>query len=137
MKELQLACKERGLPYAGSKKRLLTRLIAFKVDIEHKLQMSIANKLIKEQQRTHLTLGQPKLPSLPEQELDFMTHWPFALWCQACMAASAKEDKRIPQESKPDLGTAIIQLDFMYTYTGPDGRMEEPTQGRVEERQDQ
>ena len=40
-------------------------------------------------------------------------------------------------QGKPDLGTAIIQLDFMYTYTGPEGCMEEPTQGRVQERQDQ
>lgn len=37
-KELQIACKERGLPYTGSKKRLLARLVAFKVDIESKFQ---------------------------------------------------------------------------------------------------
>ena len=49
------------------------------------------------------------LPFLPEQELHFVTH----------------------------LGTAVIQLDIMYTYTGPEGRVEEPTQGRVQERQDQ
>ena len=92
VKELQLARKERGLAYTGSKKRLLSRLIAFKVDIENKFQMSIANKLFKEQQRTPLTLGHPKLPSLAEQELHFVTHWPYASWCQACMAARAKED---------------------------------------------
>ena len=48
VKELQIACKERGLPYTGSKKRLLSRLVAFKVDIENKFQLSIANKLFKE-----------------------------------------------------------------------------------------
>ena len=137
VKELQLACRERGLPCTGSKKRLLSRLIGFKVDIEDKFQLNIASKLFREQQRTPMTLGQPKLPSLAEQELHFVTHWPYAAWCQACMASRAKEDKRMPQEGKPDLGTAIIQLDFMYTYTGPEGRMEEPTQGRVQERQDQ
>lgn len=41
-----------------------------------------------------MTLGQPKLPSWPEQELHFVTHWPYAPWCQACVASRAKEDKR-------------------------------------------
>ena len=94
VKELQLACRERGLAYTGSEKRLLSRLIAFKVDIENKFQMSIANKLFKEQQRTPLTLGQPKLPSLAEQELHFVTHWPYAPWCQACVAARARRTLR-------------------------------------------
>ena len=57
VKELQLACRERGLPCTGSKKRLLSRLIGFKVDIEDKFQLNIASKLFREQQRTPMTLG--------------------------------------------------------------------------------
>ena len=57
VKELQLACTERGLPYLGSKKKILARLIAFKIDLENKLQLSIANKLFKENQRKSMTLG--------------------------------------------------------------------------------
>ena len=45
VKELQMACKERELPYTGSKRRLLDRLLAFKINIENKLKLSIANKL--------------------------------------------------------------------------------------------
>ena len=93
VKEPQMACKEHGLPYTGSKRRLLDKLLAFKINIENKLKLSIANKLFQEQQRKPMTLGQPKLPSLKDQEAHFVTHIPYAAWCQACVA-SAKEDKR-------------------------------------------
>ena len=138
VKELQLACTERGLPYSGSKKRMLARLIAFKIDLENKLQLSIANKLFKENQRKPMTLGQPKLPSLKEQELHFVAHWPYAPWCQACMASRAKEDKHISEKKKPELGKNVIELDFFYTYTGEERRMEDQkAPDKVQERQDQ
>ena len=78
---------------AGSKKRILARLIAFKIGLESKLQLSIANKLFNKNQKRPMTLGQPKLPSLKEQELHFVAHWPYAPWCQACVASRAKADK--------------------------------------------
>ena len=138
VKDLQLACKERNLPYTGSKKRLLARLVAFKVDLENKLQLSIANKLFNESQRRPMTLGQPRLTSLKEQELHFVTHWPYAPWCQARMASRAKEYKRLPQEKKADLGKNIIQIVFFHTYTGEERRMEEQkAPDKVQERQDQ
>lgn len=78
--------------HTGSKSRLLDRLLAFKVNIENKLKLSIANKLFKactefkEQQRKPMTLGQPKLPPMKDQEVRFATHIPYAPWCQACVA---------------------------------------------------
>lgn len=30
------------------------------------------------------------------------------------MASRAREHKRMPQQEKPDLGAAAVQLDFMY-----------------------
>ena len=74
VKELQLACKERQLPTSGSKKKLLERLVAFKVNLENHMHLAVANKLHKEQRRRPVTLGQPKLPSLAEQELHNVTH---------------------------------------------------------------
>lgn len=134
VKDLQLACKERNLPYTGSKRRL----VAFKVDLVNKLQLSIANKFLNESRRRPMTLGQPKLPSLKEQEWHFVTHWPYAPWCQACVASRAKEDKHLPQEKKTDPGKNIIQIDFFYTYTGEERRMEEQrAPDKVQERQDQ
>ena len=50
VKELQVACKERGLPYSGSKKRLLDRLMAFRINIQNKMKLNIANKLFREQE---------------------------------------------------------------------------------------
>ena len=38
------------------------------------------------QQRKPVTLGQPRLPSLKEPEIHFVTHIPYAPWCQACVA---------------------------------------------------
>ena len=137
VKDLQVACKERNLPYTGSKKRLLERLMSFKINIETQMQLSIANKIYKEQQRVPVTIGQPKLPSLAEQERHFITHMPYAGWCQACVASRAKEDKHVNREEQEDQGKNLIQMDFCYTYTGEDQRGDEPMLGKVQERQDQ
>ena len=107
VKELQLACKERQLPYSGSKRRLLDRLIAFKVNLENQMKLSIASKLYEEQERRPTALGQPRLPSLKEQETHFVTHLPYAPWCQACVATRAKEDKFEQREEKADLATQV------------------------------
>ena len=137
VKDLQMARKERNLPYTGSKKRLLERLMNFKINIETQMQLSIANKIYKEQQRIPVTIGQPKLPSLAEQERHFITHMPYAGWCQACVASRAKEDKHVNREEQEDQGRNLIQMDFCYTYTGEDQRGDEPTLGKVHKRQDQ
>ena len=117
VKELQLACKERQLPTSGSKKKLLERLVAFKVNLENHMHMAVAHKLYNEQRRRPVTLGQPKLPSLAEQELHNVTHWPLAPWCQACVASRSKEDKHERSDNKEDIGKNVIQSDFCYTYT--------------------
>ena len=137
VKELQLACKERELPYSGSKKRLLDRLMAFRINLENQMKLSIANKLFEETQRRPLTLGQPKLPSKKDQEAHFVTHIPYAAWCQACVASRAKEDHYTSREEKEDLGKNLIQLDFCFTYTGEEKRMDEAPMDKVAERSDQ
>ena len=137
VKELQLACKERNLPYSGSKRRLLDRLLAFRINLENQMKFSIANKLFEEQQRKPLTLGQPKLPSRKDQEAHFVTHIPYAAWCQACVASRAKEDHYVSREVKEDLGKNLIQLDFCFTYTGKEKRMDEAPPDKVAERSDQ
>ena len=128
VKELQMACKE---------KKLLERLVAFKVNLETQMHLAVAHKLYNEQRRRRVTLGQPKLPSLAEQELRNVTHWPFASWCQACVASRSKEDKHGKSDNKEDIGKNIIQIDFCYTYTGEEDRSEKPVQDKVMERQDQ
>ena len=128
VKELQMACKE---------KKLLERLVAFKVNLETQMHLAVAHKLYNEQSRRPVTLGQPKLPSLAEQELHNVTHWPFASWCQACVASRSKEDKHGKSDNKEDIGKNIIQIDFCYTYTGEEDRSEKPVQDKVMERQDQ
>ena len=82
VKDLQIACKERQLPYSGSKRR--------------------------QQERKPLALGQPRLSSLKEQETHFVTHLPYAPWCQACVATRAKEDKHEMRDDKPDQGKNVI-----------------------------
>ena len=70
------------------------------MNVENKLKLSIANKLFKEQQRKPMTLGQPKLPPMKEQEAHFVTHLPYVPWCQACVASRAKEDNREVERSR-------------------------------------
>ena len=137
VKDLQIACKERQLPYSGSKRRLLDRLVAFKVNLENNMKLEVASKLYKEQERKPLALGQPRLPSLKEQETHFVTHLPYAPWCQACVATRAKEDKHELRDDKPDQGKNVIQMDFFYTYTGEEKRMDEAPVDKVTERADQ
>ena len=141
VKELQMACKDRQLAHTGSKKKLLERLIGYKVYMETRMHMAVANKLYDEKRRRPVTLGQPKLPSLEEQEIHNVTHWPYAAWCQACVASRAKEDKHESTDKKEDAGKNVIQLDFCYTYTGDEdkeeSRVEEVGAGKVVERQDQ
>ena len=143
MKELQEACKSRGLPISGSKRKLLQKLAVFKRELEDRVRMDIANKLFQERERKPLTLGQPRLPSVKEQELHFVTHLPYAPWCQACVANRAREDRHQAQQEKEDRGKNVIAFDFCYTYTGQEAdekqvveEREDPV-GKVEERQDQ
>ena len=107
------------------------------VHLETQMHLAAASKLFEEQQRRPVTLGQPKLPSLAEQELHFVTHWPYAPWCQACVACRAKEDHYKNVSEKEDIGKNITQLDFFYTHTGEEGRLDETPSGKVQERQDQ
>ena len=91
--------------------------MAFKVNLENQMHLAVANKLYNEQRRRPVTLGHPKFPSLAEQELHNVTHWPFASWCQACVAAASRstEDKHEKSENKEDIGKNIMQIDFCYT----------------------
>lgn len=137
LKDFQLACKERNLRYSWSKGRLLDGLLAFKINIGNKLKLSIANKLFQEQRRKPITLGQPKLPSMKEQEAHFVTHISYAPWCQACVASRAKEDKHESREEKVDMGKNVIQLDLFFAYTGEGRRLDERPPDKVTEMSDQ
>ena len=55
----------------------------------------------------------------------------------ACAASRANEDKYEKQDTKPDLGKNVIQLDFFFTYTGEETRTEETPVDKVKERADQ
>ena len=143
VKDLRDACKQRSLAFSGSKKKMLQRLQGFKRELEGRLQLEVASKLFRERERKPVALGQPKLPSLRDQELHFITHLPYAPWCQACVATRAKEDAHLPRDSKEDIGKCVIAFDFCYTYTGDESsrpRTEEEAEaggGKVRERQDQ
>ena len=112
VKDLQVACKEWNLLFSGSKGRNLERLMNLKVNIETQMQLSIANKIYEEQQRLPVTIGQPKLASLADQERHFVTHMPHAGWCQACgvrcqsgqrgQACELRGTRRPRKESHPD-----------------------------------
>ena len=84
-----------------------------------------------------MTLGQPKLPTMKEQEARFVTRIPYAAWCQACVASRAKEDKRELRDEKVDVRRNVIQLDFFFTYTGEDRQLDDKPPEKVAERSDQ
>ena len=53
-------------------------------------------------------------------------------------ASRAKEEKRVSEAKKPELGKNVIELDFFYAYTGEERRMEDQkAPDKVQERQDQ
>ena len=64
----------------------------------------------------------PKRPDLEEQNRHNLTHWPFAPWCQACLATRSREEAR-KRDFKRDeeRGKTVISFDFGYTFVDDDG----------------
>ena len=87
VKELQLARKERQLPYSGSKRRPLDRLIAFKVNLESQMKLSIASKSCLKSRRESLQ---------PWDNPDSAQH----VWRQERRRTSSSKGKRRPTSGR-------------------------------------
>ena len=103
VKEFQLACKERQLPYSGSKRRLLDRLIAFKVNLENQMKLSIASKLFEEQERRptgeDVRGDEGPVDKVKERSDQFGT----------CLVMAALETKAVHVAPVPTKGTASLK----------------------------
>ena len=60
----------------------------------------------------------PRLPTKAERQVHELTHWPFADWCESCVAARARSDPHRLQGSMRAEGKSeypVVSMDFCYT----------------------
>lgn len=95
------------------------------MDLETQMETEIAKKLYREKP---VSIGIPARPSVAQQNENNLTHWPFASWCQACLATKAKEDARKRDQR-------IISFDFGYTYVDDNGVERDPEELKDSEEQ--
>ena len=83
----------------------------------------LATKLYLESMRQPVKVKAPKIPTQEELDEHNLTHIPFQSWCEACLATRSKEDARKSEVASH--GKPVIQFDFGYTYTDPNGETDE------------
>ena len=121
--ELQEACERYCLPKTGSKRKVLKRLESFRLQLQTKVEAELASKIYLESMRKPVKIKAPKIPTAEEYDEHNLTHIPFQSWCEACLATRSKEDAH---KSEPSAhGIPVIQFDFGYTFTKPDGEFDE------------
>ena len=86
------------------------------------MESELARKMYEEEQRKPVQIKAPRLPSQQEQDEHNLTHWPFASWCDACLATRSKEDAHHAQ--RHEHGKPIIQFDYCYTFTDEQGEQQ-------------
>ena len=60
----------------------------------------------------------PRLPTKAERQIHELTHWPYADWCQSCVASRAKSDPNRRQGALRDETKSeypIVSMDFCFT----------------------
>lgn len=92
-------------PCSGSKRRLLDRLVAFKISVEntdaavHCMQASCA--------RSNTEGISCRTAEATNPEPYFVIHLPYAPWCQALITTRAKEDTR--EQKEENTGELVVE----------------------------
>ena len=109
---IRAACKNLGLSHNGSKMKCLRRLHqhiqAQELLAQHGATTALQNEVVRE----------PSAPAIPQEPTDeermkhYLTHQPYAQWCEFCIANRARED--VHQRVDPSGGRSVISYDFGY-----------------------
>ena len=91
--------------------------------LDAQLETEVATKLYRESLRRPVQIRAPKLPSPKEQGEHALTHWPFASWCEACLATRSREDPREKDSITHEI--PVIAFDYGYTFTKENFELDE------------
>lgn len=81
--------------------------------------LAVANGARAQMEREALAPPVAQPPSELEQQRHFLTHSPYAPWCEHCVAFRARQDRRIRDDSSKVDATPTISFDYCYTKAAP------------------
>eukprot|EP00435_Cladocopium_sp_Y103_P050701 s939_g15.t1 len=123
LSKLRVGLKMCGLPKGRSKADAWKRLLEYHRHFADNLAVELAQR---EFERKKVADGGgdargqaiPRMPTKAERQVHELTHWPYAEWCESCVAARARSDPHRLQTSIRAEGKSeypVVSMDFCYT----------------------
>ena len=125
LRKLREALRICGLPKGRSKDEAWKRLVAHHQNFADNLALELARREFerkKHEEGGEDVRGQlvPYPPTKAERQLHELSHWPFASWCEHCVAARGKADPHrrsaedgFRQQTKGSF--PVVSMDYCYT----------------------
>jgi len=123
LSKMRIGLKMCGLPKGRSKADAWKRLVEHHRHFAENLAVELAQRGFERQRAgeggddarpQHV----PRLPTKAERQIHELTHWPYADWCQSCVASRAKSDPHRRQGALRDETKSeypIVSMDFCFT----------------------
>ena len=109
---IRAACKNLGLSSNGSKMKCLKRLHQHIQAQELLAQQGATASLEAEVVREALEPAVPQVPTEDQKMKHYLTHQPYAAWCEFCVANRARED--VHQSVAPSSAGSVVSFDYGY-----------------------
>ena len=109
---IRAACKNLGLSSNGSKMKCLKRLHQHIQAQELLAQQGATASLEDEISREPLAPAVPQVPTDEQRMKHYLTHQPYAPWCEFCISNRARED--VHQSVTPSSAGSVVSFDFGY-----------------------
>ena len=109
---IRAACKNLGLSSNGSKMKCLKRLHQNIQAQELLAQQGATASLEDEISREPLAPAVPQVPTDEQRMKRYLTHQPYAPWCEFCISNRARED--VHQSVTPSSAGSVVSFDFGY-----------------------
>ena len=109
---VRAGCRNLGLWANGSKMKCLKRLHQFIQAQELLAQQGATASLEDETSRRPLAPAVPAVPTEEQKMEHYLTHQPYAAWCEFCVANRARQD--VHQGVAPSSAGSVVSFDFGY-----------------------
>ena len=109
---IRAACRNLGLSSNGSKMKCLKRLHQHIQAQELLAQQGATASLEDEISREPLAPAVPQVPTDEQRMKHYLTHQPYAPWCEFCISNRARED--VHQSVTPSSAGSVVSFDFGY-----------------------
>ena len=118
VRDLRRACRYLGVSQAGSKEKLLKRLVETNKIALRRQALEVAQRQY-EGEMVQAEVVQPaaRLPTPHERKMHEATHLPFRQWCGHCVAAKSKDNVHKHQEDD-QRERPTVQVDFGHAECG-------------------